>query len=229
MYVVVIGVGRVGKDLIDILLDEGHDIVIIEADEKVSSKIAEQYDVLVIRGDATDLKTLGDANINDADAFVAVTGDDNTNLVACQLAKKLYNVKKTVARVNDPKNEEVFLKLGIDRVISTTRASAIYIKNEVSDMATLLSLGDYSARLLELSVPDDSSAVGMKIMDLGLPTSCTFISIMRGERMIIPKGSSVLKSSDRITALVDNTVVEDVREIILEKKVKKRLRKKGKT
>jgi len=230
MYIVIVGGGRVGRDLVDLLLEEGHDIVLIESRAKASNDIAEQYDIMVIHGDATDLKTLGEANIRDADAFVSVTGDDTTNLVACQLAQKLYDVKKTVARVNDPKNEEVFLKLGIDRAISTTRASAIYIKNQVSDMATLLSLGDYSARFLELTVPPGSKAEGRKIMELKLPRSCTFISIMRDNKMVIPEGSTIVLAGDKISALVDNTVVKSVKELILDKPRKmNRLRKKVKS
>ena len=125
MYVVIVGGGRVGRDIAELLLPEGHDVVILDTDEETCNLLTREYDALVIKGDGTDIEYLKEAGVNKADALLAVTGDDKVNLIVCQLAQKLFNVPKVVGRINDPKNEAVFSTLDIKNTVSTTRASAL--------------------------------------------------------------------------------------------------------
>src|SRR5438105_1113474 len=120
MYVVVAGGGKVGFYLGMALVNEGHEVVIIERDKRKSDQIAEELGSIVIRGDACEASTLAQAGTARADVVVAVTGDDEDNLVISQMAKKKFSVKRTIARINNPKNQEIFQLLGIDATVSST-------------------------------------------------------------------------------------------------------------
>ncbi|MFW6375728.1 MAG: NAD-binding protein [Thermoplasmatota archaeon] len=218
MYVVIIGGGRVGKDLARLLLPEGHDVVLMEKDEELAESLSKQFDALVIEGDGTDLEYLKDAGVNKADVMVAVTGDDKSNLIACQLANNIFKVPMVIGRVNDPKNENVFTKLGVENTVSTTRASAMQIKNNIGDTKTILTLGGKEAELLEITVKDNSPITHKKIKNAGLPKGVIIADIMRGDRSIIPDGETILKPDDIVTMLVRMNVVNEVKKLFDEKK-----------
>ena len=218
MLVIIVGAGRVGIDLIEILLSDGYDISVIEKDRNRASELSEKFDILVIQGDATDLDILRDAHVESADIFVAVTGDDNVNLVASQLAQKVFKVKKIIARVNNPRNEVIFSQLGITNTVSTTRASAIFIKNEIGDIKTVLAVAGGKAQVLEVNVTEESSVLNKKIMEAGLPSGCSVVTILRaGEGVIIPDGKTVFRKGDVVTLLVHKDRMREVRHLFLEK------------
>lgn len=218
MYVVIVGGGRVGTDLTRLLLPEGHDIVLMEDDGDLAEKIANQFDALIINGDGTNLDALKDAGVNKADVFVAVTGDDNVNLISCQLAKKLFKVETVIGRVNDPKNEGVFSSLGIDDTVSTTRASAIQIKNNIGDTKTLLTVGGRETQVIEFTVADGSHAAHQKISKIGLPRGTIIVDILRADRSILPDGETILRPGDIVTALARLESVQDVKKLFEPKK-----------
>lgn len=203
MNIIIIGGGRIGKDLARLLSSEGNDVVIIEKEEKVAEQLAGELDVLVIKGDGTNLETLREANCATAQAFCAVTGDDNTNLIAAQVAKNAFSVQRIITRINDPRNEELFavLGLGIESMFSATRTISTGIKNMVSGTKTLLSVAGDKAELIEIHVEDLSYAVGKGVKSI-LPKGCIPISVLRGINIMIPYKDILLLPGDRVTALV---------------------------
>jgi len=218
MYVVLIGGGRIGTDLVKLLLPEGHDIVLIEKDEEVSQKLSTQFDALVVHGDGTDLESLKDAGIHKSDALVSVTGDDKVNLISAQLADKIFKVPNVIARVNDPKNEGVFSNLGVQNTISTTRASAMKIKNTLGDSKTILTIGGKEAQILEFKVTDKSPIAHRQIKNLGLPKDCIIVSLSRGDESHIPDGETTIRPDDLVTVLTRTANVREVKKLFEPKK-----------
>ncbi len=218
MYVVIIGGGRIGTDLAQLLLPEGHDVVIVDNDEDVCEKLTRTFDALIINGDGTDLEFLKDAGINKADALAVVTGDDKVNLISAQLGKKLFKVPTVVARVNDPKNEGVYSNLGIENTISTTRASAMQIKNSIGDSKTILTVGGKEAQLMDIKVKDNSPIAHKKIFQSGLPKGSFIVSVMRGDKTLIPDKETILRPGDIVTLLSRLSHVNDVKRLFEQKK-----------
>lgn len=217
MYVVIVGGGRVGTDLARLLLPEGHDVVLMERDESLAKSLSKEFDALIIEGDGTDLEYLKDAGLNKADAMIAVTGDDKVNLIAAQLAEKMFKVPKVIARVNHPKNEGVFSQLGVENTISTTRASAMQIKNSIGDSKTILTVGGKEAQLLEFNVKRDSPIANKPIKKAGLPKDSYVVSIMRGDKTLMPDAQRQIKPDDHVTVLSRVGSVEQVKKMFEEK------------
>ena len=218
MYVVIVGGGRVGTEIAQLLLPEGHDVVLLEKDEELAESLSKQFDALVIEGDGTDLEFLKDAGLNKADALVAVTGDDKVNLIAAQLAEKMFKVPTVIARVNDPKNEGVFSNLGVENTVSTTRASAMQIKNSLGDTKTILTVGGKEAQLMDIKVKQESPIAHKEIKNAGLPKGCIIVSIMRGDKTLIPEGNTILRPGDNVTLLSRLNTVDQVKKMFAEKK-----------
>lgn len=218
MYVVIIGGGRVGRDLARLLLPEGHDVVLMEKDEQLAEDLSKEFDALIIRGDGTDLEYLKDAGLNKADVLVAVTGDDNVNVIASQLAQRIFQVPTVIARVNEPKNEGVFTNLGIENTISTTRASAMQIKNSIGDTRTIMSLGGREAQLMELEVKQESKIAHKRLKDAGLPKGVIVVDLMRGENSKIPDGNTQFKPGDIVTVIARKNTVKQVKKLFEKKK-----------
>ncbi len=218
MYVVIVGGGRVGKDLAKLLLPEGHDVVLMEKDSDLAEQLSKEFDALIIEGDGTELDYMKDAGLNRADVLVAVTGDDKSNLIMCQLADRIFKVPKVVGRVNNPKNEAVFTRLGVENTVSTTRASAMQIKNTISETKTLLTVGDKEAQLLEFDVKQESPIANKKVKNAGLPKGVIIVDIIREGNSIIPDGNTVLKPADTVTAIARTRVVKQVKKLFEKKK-----------
>ncbi len=218
MYVVIVGGGRVGRDIAELLLPEGHDVVILDTDEETCTKLTREFDALVIKGDGTDIEYLKEAGVNKADALLAVTGDDKVNLIVCQLAQKLFNVQKVVGRVNQPKNEAVFATLGVKLTVSTTRASALYIKNEITEERTVMTIAGGEAEIIELEIKRQSPVANTKIKNASFPKGVHVLSILRGEKSIFPDDSTILRPKDIVTILAKRSAVSEVKELINGKK-----------
>lgn len=205
MEVVVVGAGKVGYYLVRTLIDRGHQVSLVERDARRCRTIAEDMGILTVNGDGTDLAALVDAGADAADVLAAVTGMDETNLVACQLAKMKLGVKKVVARVNNPKNREVLRRLGVDIAVSGTALIADAIEEEIlyQDMRTLLKLHHSQVSLVELTVAQGSRASGRAVEALAedLPRGCILVSIIRGDDVILPRGGTVLSAGDMVVAL----------------------------
>lgn len=219
MYIVVAGGGKVGYYLTKMLLDEGHEVTVIETDPAICEAIAEELGIMVINGDASSLDILDDAGVGQADVLAAVTGKDQDNLVICQLAKRNFGVPKTVARVNNPKNQRLFYQLGVDVAISSTAIIAQVIETELitQHIKTLLTMKKGDASIVEVDLPADSPAAGRQVKELGLPADCVLVSIIRGDNVIIPHGRTVLEVGDAIVAIVSKKSRNKMVQILLGK------------
>ena len=153
MYIIIMGAGRVGLSLADLLIDDGHDITVIDHNETLCSDAASELDALVICGEGTSSKLLEEANIQDADFFVATTRQDESNLLSCVLVKK-FGVPNIIARVSNPDHEEAFLEVGIDDVISPERTAAEFLEKLITkpNVADLVTLGEGDAEILDFTI-----------------------------------------------------------------------------
>jgi len=215
MKVTVIGGGKVGYYLVKTLLEHGHEPTIIEVDKKTCTLIANELDIPVICGDGTSLEVLEESRVRTSDAVIAVSGQDENNLVACQLAKKIYNVKKTVARVNNPKNAVVMKQLGVDNVIGSTDRIAEMLEREVdtSKIKEIVSLKHGIGSITEINLPDNFKLNGIKLVDLKLPDTINIISIERKDALIVPRGFTELNSGDTILVLSNNIPISKLESI----------------
>lgn len=203
MNIVIVGGGKIGYYLIKTLRPNRHRISIIEKESFYCRKIANELDVAVVHGDGTDIAVLSTSGTMGADVFIAVTGQDEDNLIACQLAKRNFNVKRTIARVNNPKNISVFEKLGVDLALSSTAIFAELIERELDydGVRTMIRLQRSDMVIVELLVVAHSAGCGKKIKDMILPTECVLMSIMRGESSYIPNGHTIIREGDSVFAL----------------------------
>lgn len=215
MRVVVVGAGKVGYYLARTLLAHGHTPLVIEEDPERCRRAADRLGVPVTCGDGSAADTLRAAGAEDADAIVAATGADPTNLIACQTAKKL-GVKRTLSRVNDPGSLTVMRRLGVDVPVSSTDILARTLEREVDAAAiqSVVSLNRGEATISQFTLPEDSPLDGQAVMDLRLPGECVLISVTRGGRLIIPRGPTKLQSGDQVLVLVSETAVHRLMEAL---------------
>jgi trk system potassium uptake protein TrkA len=214
MYVIVVGGGKVGYFLSKKLLEEGYEVLIVEKDNRKVSFIREELGEIVFWGDGCEVSTMEEAGMKRADVVVAVTGDDEDNLVICQMAKKKFNVKRTIARVNNPKNEEIFKKLGIDETVNSTRILYSLIEEEVEtgNVIPLLPLKKGEVEIIEIFLKEDSPVIGKKIKEIPLD-ECVIVGVVRDEKLILPTGGIELKVGDTVFAIVKSEKETSVREI----------------
>lgn len=203
MYILIVGAGKVGYFLAKRLIAGKHTVCIVDKDRTVCEETAKQLEALVVNGDACDPHILEEAGVERADVLAAVTGEDEDNLIICQLAKEKFNVGRTVGRVNSPDNEYAFAELGIDVPIDSTKIIAKIIEEEVSfsDFVNLMSFKRGKLSIVRVDLPEDSPVINKEVKDIRLPEDCVLVSILRGEEVIIPKGNTVLKSRDDIIAI----------------------------
>lgn len=197
MKTIIVGGGKVGFYLAKTLLEQGHSVTMIDSDKEQCRFCANNTNAEICCGDGTDDDILRACSADKADAVIAVMGQDENNLVCCQIAKNIFGVKKTIAKVNNPKNAEVLKLLGIDIVISATESIIRLLEHEVdlSAVKELIPVGE-DASLLEITLPQDYKLDGTQLMKLQLPQNCNIVCIKRGGRTIIPRGKTTLKSGD---------------------------------
>lgn len=203
MYIVIVGAGKVGYYLAKRLCQSKHTVAIIEKDKDVCEELARELEALVIIGDGCEPKILEEAGIARADVLAAVTGDDEDNLIICQLAKECFNIQRTVGRVNNPDNEHAFSQLGIDVPVNSTNIIAKVVEEEVSfsDFVKLMSFSRGKLAIVRVDLPEDSPVINKEVKDIHLPEDSVFVSIVRGDDVIVPKGNTVLKPGDDVIAL----------------------------
>ena len=203
MYIIIIGAGKVGYFLAKRLCQGKHTVSIVDKDRVVCEEAAKELEILVINGDGCDPKILEEAGIKRADVLAAVTGDDEDNLIICQLAKETFNLQRTVGRVNNPDNEHTFSELGIDVPVDSTKIIAKIIEEEISfsDFVNLMSFKRGKLAIVRLDLPEDSPVINKEVKDITLPQDAVLVSIVRGEEVILPKGNTVLMPGDDVIAL----------------------------
>lgn len=219
MYIIVAGGGKVGYYLVKTLLSYKHKVSIIEPKAELCEKLANELNIPTFNGDATDLDILTQVEVEKADTFIAVTGKDEDNLIACQLAKRNFGVRRTIARVNNPKNVVVFQKLGVDLAVSSTSIIADLIEQEVdySGMKTLMRLKSGKLVLNEITITEKSPVVNKSLKDIKIPKDCIIISVIRDEEVIIPNGFTVLKDRDYIIAVSSKQDQQELKEFFIGK------------
>jgi len=217
MYIVIAGGGRIGRYIAEDMVTRGHDVTVIEQVAERCQHLVANFPVLVIQGDAGDVRYLEQARLDRADAFVATTHEDEDNLVACQLAKIEFGVKRAIARVNTPKNVEIFQALGIEAVSSTQTISEL-LENEfsVGELVKISSLKGGKVLLVEVRIPQDGQHKKSRfVSELGLPHDAVLVVIFRDEQVIIPRGTTELRPGDDVVALTTPELEQRLRTILL--------------
>ncbi len=204
MYIIIIGGGRLGYYLAKALLNEEHEVLIVEKNATVCETIIGELGSICIRGDGCEATTLTEIGTGRADMLIAVTGDDEDNLVSCQLAKHKFNVPHTIARIRNPQNEALFKKLGIDATVSSTNIILEHIKGEVPThpLTHLLTIRDKGLEIVEVKIPPDATTVGKSIKELSLPPGSKLALLIHKEsKPRIPTSSTILEAGDQIIAV----------------------------
>jgi trk system potassium uptake protein TrkA len=203
MYIIIVGAGKVGYFLAKRLCQNKHGVSIVEKDKTTCEEIAKELEVLVIRGDGCDPQILEQAGAARADVVAAVTGDDEDNLIICQLAKELFRVRRTVGRVNNPYNEHTFSELGVDIPMNSTEIIAKIIEEEVSfsDFVSLLSFKRGKLAIVRVDLPKDSPVIDKQVKDIQWPENSVLLSVVRQDDVIVPRGDTVLRAGDDVIAL----------------------------
>ncbi len=203
MYIVIVGGGKVGYYLCKTLLPNKHRVAVVERNKEMCERIANELNIPVINGDGTNIDDLTDIHVEKADVFIAVTGRDEDNLIACQLAKRNFGVKRTIARVNNPKNITAFERLGVDIPVSSTSIIADLIEQEVdfAGIKTLTMLQNGKIVFIEIFLNEASPVCGKSLREINLPRKCILVSVVRNEEVIIPNGFTVLQPGDLILAV----------------------------
>jgi len=217
MYMIVIGGGRVGYYLTKALLEEGHEVLLVEQNARLCNVINDELGSLCYHGDGCEAVTLMEIGTNRADMFIAVTGDDEDNLVACQMAKRKFNVPRTIARIRNPQNEILFKKLGIDVTVSSTNIILEHIEEEVPThpLTHLSTLGDKGLEIVRVKIPPEGTTVGRSVKELSLPAESRLVLVVPKEgKPRLATSGTVIKSEDSIIALTPPESEEELRAIL---------------
>jgi trk system potassium uptake protein len=204
MYIIIVGGGKVGYYLAKQLVEDGHEVLVIEKDAAKCQQIADELGDIAVRGDGCEGTTLDAAGTGRADLFIAVTGDDEDNLVACQVAKNKFDVRRTVARINNPKNEVIFKKLGIDTTVSSTALLLANIEQELPShpLIPLLTLKGSGLEIVEVKVPPSSTIVGKRLGEVLLPQQCLITLIIDEEGVPrVPTSDTTIRAGDEVVAV----------------------------
>jgi trk system potassium uptake protein TrkA len=212
MYIIIVGAGKVGWNLARELLEKGNEVTLIENNRERYLTVEQELEHNIQYGDASELWVLERAGISRADMVIAVTGDDEDNILICQVAKEKYLVDRIIARVNNPRNREHFELLGIKPVVSATDLILRLIEHEVPEygLVHLLDLPEQRLEIIEILLPSDSKAAGQRVGDLQMPEGALLISVLRDDTGFVPNSQTVLEAGDEILAVLDPTVEEDV-------------------
>lgn len=220
MKVIIAGGGKVGFYLASLLIERNHRVSLIERDGARCQALAERLpQALVILGDATDVATLSDAGADAGDTLAAVTGLDEENLVICQLAKRRFALNRVIARASNPKNQRVLRELGVDSVVSSTGIIADLIEREMAQetIKTLLTFHHGDMTLLEVDLHGEAPSVGRRVSELArhLPKDCVLTTLIRGDRVIFPRGDTVLQAHDAVLAVTTHESEPELRATLL--------------
>lgn len=219
MFTVIAGGGMVGSYLANMFLEEGHDVTVLEKRPEVAEKVGAETKAKVVQGDADDPVVLEETGVQNADVFIAVSGHDEDNLVACQLAKYTFKVPRVVARVNNPRNEWLYTRQwGVDVSISQTHIISQVLREEASlkDVVTLLKLRKGDFALVEVEAGPDSKITGKPLREVAhlLPTDCVVVCAIRGEELIIPRGNAVLMPGDHVLAVARPDFEKNLEQVL---------------
>jgi trk system potassium uptake protein len=217
MYVLICGGGKVGANLARLLLRADHEVTLIEQRADRFEALEEEFEHVVQHGDATELHVLERCGVRRAGLVVAVTGDDEDNIIVCQVARDGYGVERTVARVNDPRNQEAFDLLGISPTVCATTSIMALIEHELPnhELVKLLSLRREQLEITEIQLQEDSPSAGRLVREVDLPAGARLISVMRGGEAEIAVGETRLEPGDQVLAILKPGLEPAVRRALL--------------
>lgn len=218
MYVIVVGGGKVGYYLTKTLLSEGYEVLLVEKNAEKVEIFQDRFGSVVHCGDGAEASVLAAAGAARADVVIAVTGEDEDNLVVCQMAKAKFHVGRTIARVNNPKNEHLFKQLGIDVTVSQTNHILHLIEQSIPDrpFVHLLSLRHADMAIIDAKLSQTSRVVHRAISEIRLPPNCIIAAISRGAELVVPTGETVLRPGDDVIAITNRQQEDDLRRLLTE-------------
>ncbi len=214
MFVVISGCGRIGSYLANILSKEGHDIVIIDQNKKAFRNLSRDFSGSKVVGDSTNPNDLEKASIEKADALIAATGEDNPNIITCQVGKIIYNVEKTVARINRPEHEKSFSQLDIDTKVARSSQIATQLKNAIykENINTRITLGNGDIEIIELKPKKETK--GKELKEIDLPDESIICGIETEGKAIQPDKNYELKEDDRIILSINTKLIKKGSEFL---------------
>jgi trk system potassium uptake protein len=212
VYIIIAGAGKVGWNLARELIEDEHEVTVIESDRSRYLTVEEELEHAIQHGDASELWVLERAGIVRADMVVAVTGDDEDNMLISQVAKEKYLVEHTISRVNNPRNLEHFELLGVRPVVSATDLILRLIEHEVPHhgLVHLLDLRQEQLEIIELEVAEGAPAAGTSIGELDLPEGCLVVSVLRDGSGFVPKSDTIVEAGDEVLVVLDPGLEEDI-------------------
>jgi trk system potassium uptake protein TrkA len=216
--VAIAGAGSVGTAIARDLHAHGHQVLVLEQDPEIVERLCKTLDVQWIAADACEVSSLDAAGMATVDVVVAATGDDEDNLVISLLAKQEFAVPRVVARVNHPKNQWLFNESwGVDVSVSTPQLLTALVEEAVSvgSLVRLLQFQGGAAHLVEVTLAEDSPAAGTAIADLGFPRDATVVAVVREDRLVVPRGDTVLQIGDEVLVLVTADAEESVEGLFI--------------
>ena len=221
MYILIAGGGKVGANLTKSVLELGHEVTLIEQKRERFERLEERFEHRVQLGDATELFVLERAGIaRPPDLVVAVTGDDEDNIIICQLAREHFGVEKVIARVNDPRNQPLFDLIGISPTISATSIILAMIEHEVPEhgLIHLLELRKENLEIVEVQLDADSPSVGKQVARIELPAGSRLITVMRDGQAQMAESETELRAGDQVLAVLEPGKEEELRKVLLRKR-----------
>ena len=218
MYVLIAGGGKIGANLARSLLRAGHEVTLVEQRRDRFERLEDEFEHVVMNGDATELFVLERAGIQRPPSIVvAVTGDDEDNIVICQLAREKYGVEKVIARVNDPRNQVHFDLLGVSPTVCATSSIMALIEHEVPEhgLVHLLELPKENVEIVEVQIPPDADCAGTPIEKLALPEGSRLISVKRNGQFEIADEQTTLRPGDQVLAILQPGKEDELRRVLL--------------
>ena len=217
MYMIVVGGGKVGYYLTKTLIFEGYEVLLVEKNPSKVEIYRQRFGAVVVQGDGAEASTLESAGAARADVLIAVTGDDEDNLIICQVAKQRFNIARTIARVNNPKNEDVFKRLGVDVTVSQTNVILSLLEQQIPErhFLHLMSLKHAQLAIVEASVSPTSPIAGMQLADIKLPPDCVLSAISRGPEVIVPTGQTRIEPGDEVIAVTRTSSEQAFRDLLV--------------
>lgn len=218
MYIIIVGAGNVGYYLAKTLLNAGHEVLLIERDKRRCDLLRDEFGEVVVRGRGDEIRIMREAGADRADIVVACTGDDEDNLIISQIAKWYFNVPRTVARINDPRNEAIFQQLGIDATVSSTNIIYHLIEQEIEtgEIIPLAALKRGNIEIVDVELSKRSPVIGKQIQYLPLPPDALIVCIIRQDNAVLPHADTVLEPNDSVIALVSAQSERQLRKVFAE-------------
>ncbi len=210
MYVVIVGCGRVGSELAKLLSGEGHNVVVVDSDKKSFERLGQTFNGITLVGNGCDEELLKEAGIEKADAFCAVTNGDNTNIMAAQIAKKMFKIPKVIARIYDPRRAHIYHKLGLDVISGTVLLAAMMRDKIIESHFTSYLIESGELGVMEIKITE--KFVGKIVSELNIPGEFLIATILKKKGIVIPGPDTKLEKNDILLGVVKTINLKKVRE-----------------